>query len=215
MDSSSPLIAAHRRDCTCRPAAVAGVRSEPLMHQQHSSDAPMTQTPEIIERYHQAFYGGDAATARQYLADEFSFEGPAGTIHGPDAFLRASAHVGRGVKSTERRKVFVDGDDVCLVYDLVVEQPAVRVSVAEWFCLRDARIVSIRMMFDTAAFTRPTKGPSADTSRDPVCHMTVSKAAAAATRTHAGVTYYFCNPGCAELFEGDPEKYLTPPASSK
>jgi P-type Cu+ transporter len=38
--------------------------------------------------------------------------------------------------------------------------------------------------------------------------MTVDKAAAAATRSFAGNTHYFCNPGCADAFEREPEKYL-------
>ena len=51
---------------------------------------------------------------------------------------------------------------------------------------------------------------SADVSRniDPVCGMTVDRATAAATRTHDGVDYFFCNPGCAEKFEADPDRYL-------
>jgi len=50
----------------------------------------------------------------------------------------------------------------------------------------------------------------ADVSRqiDPVCGMTVDPATAAATRTHDGVDYFFCNPGCADKFEADPDRYL-------
>jgi YHS domain-containing protein len=50
----------------------------------------------------------------------------------------------------------------------------------------------------------------ADVSRqiDPVCGMTVDPATAAATRTHDGVDYFFCNPGCADKFEANPKFYL-------
>src|SRR5262245_23060462 len=46
------------------------------------------------------------------------------------------------------------------------------------------------------------------TTRDPVCGMTVEPAAAAASRVHAGKTYFFCAPGCATAFEKEPERYL-------
>ncbi|HEY8678572.1 MAG TPA: permease [Candidatus Dormibacteraeota bacterium] len=43
---------------------------------------------------------------------------------------------------------------------------------------------------------------------DPVCGMTVETASAAATREHAGKTYYFCNPGCAKAFALKPEAFI-------
>lgn len=43
---------------------------------------------------------------------------------------------------------------------------------------------------------------------DPVCGMTVDDAAAPATATFRGTTYYFCAPGCKRTFEADPEAAL-------
>ncbi len=51
-------------------------------------------------------------------------------------------------------------------------------------------------------------GDSANLAKDPVCGMSVDPANAAATREHEGVTYYFCNPGCAEKFSQNPANYL-------
>jgi len=48
---------------------------------------------------------------------------------------------------------------------------------------------------------------------DPVCGMTVDPATAAAVRRHQDRNYFFCNPGCAEAFEADPEKYLSATAT--
>jgi|GEM_PF-584498 YHS domain-containing protein len=44
---------------------------------------------------------------------------------------------------------------------------------------------------------------------DPVCGMKVKPEKAAATRMHEGQTYYFCAPGCREVFDTDPKKYLS------
>ena len=45
--------------------------------------------------------------------------------------------------------------------------------------------------------------------RDPVCGMSVDPSTArGGSHTHAGHTYYFCNPKCRERFAADPAKYL-------
>ncbi len=43
---------------------------------------------------------------------------------------------------------------------------------------------------------------------DPVCKMIVTAESTAATHTHDGIEYYFCNPGCKEKFIAEPYKYL-------
>ena len=47
--------------------------------------------------------------------------------------------------------------------------------------------------------------------KDPVCGMMVDPATArGGSAEHAGKTYYFCNPRCAERFRAEPAKYLSP-----
>jgi len=43
---------------------------------------------------------------------------------------------------------------------------------------------------------------------DPVCKMDVDPKTAEAQSDYQGKTYYFCAPGCKEVFEENPEKYL-------
>ncbi len=43
---------------------------------------------------------------------------------------------------------------------------------------------------------------------DPVCGMEVDPKKAAATSQYQGETYYFCAPGCKEMFEKEPQKYV-------
>ncbi len=54
----------------------------------------------------------------------------------------------------------------------------------------------------------PMTGHSAAGVIDPVCGMTVDPATAPASFEYHGQTYYFCNPGCRQRFQADPEKYL-------
>lgn len=54
--------------------------------------------------------------------------------------------------------------------------------------------------------------PLAEVSIDPICGMEVEHARAKArglTSVHDGETIYFCNPGCKETFDLDPERYET------
>ena len=52
-------------------------------------------------------------------------------------------------------------------------------------------------------------GKPGDTAIDPICKMVVPKAdPPGGTAEHDGETYYFCAPGCREMFIGDPQQYL-------
>ena len=60
-------------------------------------------------------------------------------------------------------------------------------------------------------FARATRrGHSdAETTRDPVCRMTIGKDAPHHTLDVAGVTYVFCSEGCLAEFLRHPEDYAT------
>jgi SnoaL-like domain len=48
------------------------------------------------------------------------------------------------------KKVFVDGNDVCVLYDLATTGPAVYMS--SWYEVENGKIVSINTVFDPRAF---------------------------------------------------------------
>jgi len=49
---------------------------------------------------------------------------------------------------------------------------------------------------------------TSETTRDPVCGMTVAQKRAAGSHAFRGVTYFFCGTSCLERFREDPERYL-------
>jgi YHS domain-containing protein len=172
----------------------------------------MANARDIVEQYFAAFWAEDSQTARDYLADDLSFSGPAAAFTGADVYLQATAHVRRGVHGLQTHKIFADGPDVCIFYSLQMDGPLRSAAVAEWYHVDGTTISSIRTILDTAPFMasarqQPRQQP-AETALDPVCQMTVEKASAPATRRYEGTTYFFCNPGCAEAFEKEPETYL-------
>src|SRR5882672_304876 len=66
-----------------------------------------------------------------------------------------------------------------------------------------------RMVSQPSSSSTPIRSPIAASTagvKDPVCGMSVDPANAAATRRHAGETYYFCSKHCAERFDGEPER---------
>jgi YHS domain-containing protein len=159
----------------------------------------------FVDDYLRALYSGDLDSARQYLADDLSFQGPAAAFATADDYLRATRHAAGVVKGVEVRRVFVDGAEVAVLYDLHLDHAVGSIAIADWYRLEDdGKIASIRSIFDTGPFT-PTGG---DTAVDPVCGMRVSKASPAVTRAHAGETYAFCSAGCAEAFTTAPERYV-------
>jgi YHS domain-containing protein/limonene-1,2-epoxide hydrolase len=163
----------------------------------------MTQAAEIVERFLRAFYRGDADTARQLLADDLSFRGPTTSYERADDYLKVIDHAARS-KGLDLQKIFADGPDVAVFYDVLIEHEVGRVPVAERYGVQGQKIVSIQMILDTGPFLPKA---SAQTATDPVCGMAVDMARPAATREHAGKTWYFCNPGCAEQFAREPDRY--------
>jgi hypothetical protein len=50
------------------------------------------------------------------------------------------------------KKVFVDGDDVCVLYDLSTNSPAGTAFVCEWMRFRGGKIATVRAVFDARPF---------------------------------------------------------------
>jgi SnoaL-like protein len=96
-----------------------------------------------------AWTDGDFDTARSLIDEEITFAGPFGTAQGADAYLEGLRRFrDRGVETAEVQRAFQDGDEACLIYNLVTNTPAGTIPSAGWYQLRDGRIVSVRAFFD-------------------------------------------------------------------
>ena len=112
----------------------------------------MATAAEVVQGYTRALGKGDFASARRYLHDNLSFHGPFDTFDTPEPYLEALKKVHAMVQRVDMKKFFVDGDDVCLLYDLVTNTPAGTSFVAEWHHVTGAKIASIRVVFDARPF---------------------------------------------------------------
>ncbi len=121
----------------------------------------MSSARQAVVKYFNAFWSGDMETARSLVAQKFSFAGPFLQVDDKDAFFASAAPLGPIVRGYRLLHQWEDGENVCSFYEFNVETPAGRGSVqtAEWNQVHDGRIISARLVFDTAAFRKLVPPP--------------------------------------------------------
>ena len=114
-----------------------------------SEDSPKIVVMSYIDALDRQNY--DAALG--YLDDKVRVKGPAGETFGvPRDFIDMLRQY-HGKYDVKR--VFADGDDVCVLYDLITSVATVYMS--SWYVVKDEKIVSIQTVFDPRAFGPPPK----------------------------------------------------------
>jgi hypothetical protein len=128
----------------------------------------MTSPGHIVELFRHKLSAGDFGSARALLHDDLSFRGPIDTFTAPEPYLESLKKLGQIVERIDVKKTFVDGDDVCVLYDMVTKTAAGTAFIAEWYRVRDEQIASIRVVFDPRPFAAmfgqqsPARPPDAD-----------------------------------------------------
>ena len=107
---------------------------------------------ETVNAYRKAFDDKDFEAARGHLADNLDFSGPIDSFDNADDYIEAIKGLSQIVKGTKTKRFFVDGGDVCVVYDLQTVTPAGDAPVAEWYHVEDGKISMIRVFFDARPF---------------------------------------------------------------
>jgi hypothetical protein len=117
-----------------------------------NKEVTMAHAAEIVQAFKQALGSGDVAGARKLLHDHLSFQGPIDKFDKPEPYLEALNKLHPIVERIDMKKMFVDGDDVCLLYDMVTKTPAGTAFIAEWLHVKGGKIASIRTVFDARPF---------------------------------------------------------------
>ena len=112
----------------------------------------MNSASEVIESYREALGRGDFSTARQLMHDDMTFQGPLDTFTTADQYLEASRKLASIIQRIDVKKTFVDGDDICVLYDMVTNTPAGTAFIAEWYQVRGGKIAALRAVFDARPF---------------------------------------------------------------
>ena len=113
---------------------------------------PVSDASRIVAAFQQAMGSGDFVAARKLLRDDLSFRGPIGTFDSADALTEALKRLQSFVERADVRKMFADGDDVCVLFDLVTNTPGGTALVAEWYRVERGKIAMMRAMFDARRF---------------------------------------------------------------
>jgi hypothetical protein len=107
---------------------------------------------EVVMGYQGAMAKDDWAGARAHLTDTIDFVGPFDKFSRPDDLLAALKKLHPIVERVDLHRVFADGDDVCMLYDLVTNSPAGTAYVCEWYHVSKGKIDRIRVVFDPRPF---------------------------------------------------------------
>jgi hypothetical protein len=104
---------------------------------------------EVVLSYIEALDYHDWAAARKYLGDSVHIKGPAGeAFRSPDQFLDMMQ---KQAGKYSIKKVFVDGSDVCVLYDFATK--TVSTFFSSWYQVKDGKIISIQTVFDPRPFS--------------------------------------------------------------
>lgn len=109
---------------------------------------------EVVNAYLDAIAAGDFVRARRCLADQdFSNRSPISTFDNADAFIADISRVGAILERLERRKLFVDGNDVCVILDYVTYMEKRQVTpVVHWMRVVGGKITTIETFFDARIY---------------------------------------------------------------
>jgi hypothetical protein len=112
----------------------------------------MAHASEIVDKYQQAMGKGDFAAARKLLHDNLSFHGPIETFSSPEPYLESLKKLHHIIQRIDVKKSFADGNDVCVLYDMVTNTPAGKAFICEWYQVKGEKITDIRVVFDARPF---------------------------------------------------------------
>jgi len=121
----------------------------------------MANTGQVVQGFMEALGKGDFGAARRYLHDNLSFHGPLDSFDKPERYLEALAKFHQVVERVDMKKMFIDGNDVCLLYDVVTKTPAGTAFVCEWYKVKGEKIAELRTVFDARPFAAMFAGKAA------------------------------------------------------
>jgi len=84
----------------------------------------------------------------ELLTADLRFRGPAMARSSAQDFIAALKRLGAIHVRNDVKRVFVDGDDVCVIYDFVTDTRAGALPTIEWLHFDGARIDSIDLYYD-------------------------------------------------------------------
>jgi hypothetical protein len=124
----------------------------------------------ICLAYLEAFGKKDFGKLEQLLAPELQFKGPATARSGAQSHIGVLKRLGSVLLRNEVKRVFVDGSEVCVIYDFVTDTPMGAAPIVEWLRVEDGRIQSVWLLFDRQPWPAVMEEVSRRTGPAPELH---------------------------------------------
>jgi hypothetical protein len=118
----------------------------------------------VFNEYLDAFAARDFERVRATLSDgEFYYRSPVNTHTSADVFVLDISRVGQILDGIERRRIFIDGDEVCAILTFKIRINVVTLyPVVLWAKIRAGRIVSLESFFDATEYIQMFPERTAD-----------------------------------------------------
>lgn len=107
-----------------------------------------TDRKSLTLEYLNAVGNRDYGKIEQLLAPDLRFRGPANTRSSAADFIGALKRLSAIHVRNDVKRVFVDGDEVCVIYDFLTDTPSGALSTIEWLHFEGSRIRSIDLYYD-------------------------------------------------------------------
>jgi len=110
---------------------------------------------QIAREYVEAVGDKELGKIEALLAPDVEFTGPAMTLSSAAEVLTALRRIGAILVRNEIRRVFVDGNEACVIYDFVTDTAMGTVPTVEWLRIEGGRIRSVKLYYDRAPWLAP------------------------------------------------------------
>jgi predicted SnoaL-like aldol condensation-catalyzing enzyme len=106
---------------------------------------------EIVTSFIESLNSRDLKSARRYVSDNYSVRAPQGSYDTAEAYFKDVEKAQQKYNSRyEIKRVFADGDDVCVIADVIAgpsSNPAF--SACGWYRVEGQKIQSLRLMYES------------------------------------------------------------------
>jgi hypothetical protein len=108
----------------------------------------MTDLKTIAVSYVEAAGTKDLERISELLANDLTFVGPTSTYRTAAEVVAALRRLTAIHVRNDIKRVFVDGDEACVIYDFVTDTAIGAVPTVEWLRIEGGRIRSIHLFYD-------------------------------------------------------------------
>jgi len=112
---------------------------------------------EVVNRFYDACNNKQGQGMQNFIADDIVFEGPLMKISGGARYVEIVGPLSKFHKGTRMFKQFVNGNDVCSIYEMTLGTPSgqtLKISFADWIRVINGKIVEQKLYYDPREFAK-------------------------------------------------------------